>query len=105
MGRPRKEQPVTQVEEQEEEPVTQVEEVLKVVDKSTELLKEIGLIEKDLKQKKKEYSEYIASKRKEVKTPSLAEYIKLSRRDDLNSDRRELKKVTAMAMDKLKKSR
>ena len=69
------------------------------------LLKEISELEKKLTEKKKEYSEYIASVREERKHPTLAECIKISRRDDKNSDRRNLKKVTAMALDKLKKTK
>ena len=75
------------------------------VEKATLLLKEIAELEDKAKAKRKEYSEYIASQRKEVKTPSVAECLKLAMRDDLNSDRRELKKVTGMALSKLKKSK
>lgn len=75
------------------------------VDKATLLLKEIAELEEKAKAKKKEYSEYIASQRKEVKTPSVAECLKLAMRDDLNSDRSELKKVTGMALNKLKRTK
>jgi hypothetical protein len=80
------------------------EEIPKV-DKATSLLKEIAELEDKAKAKKKEYSEYIASQRKEAKKPSLHECLQLAMRDDLNSDRRELKKVTGMALSKLKKSK
>lgn len=75
------------------------------VKKDILLLRVIAKLEIALKEAKKEYSEYIASQRKEVIVPSVAECLKLSMRDDLNSDRRELKKVTGMALDKLKRSR
>jgi hypothetical protein len=101
MGRPKKEQPVEQVKEVEEQPVEQVKEV----DKAKVLLQEIDKLEQDVIKKRKEYSEYIASQRKEVRTPTLAECHKLSMRDDLKSDRRELKKVTALAISKLKRNK
>lgn len=102
MGRPPK-QPVEQVEEKEiEQPVEQVEVVKP---QSESLLSEISKLEKEIDSKRKEYSKAIADEREVKKVPTLAECIAISRRDDLNSDRRELKKVTAMAMDKLKKSK
>lgn len=98
-GRPRKIQNDLPVEKQ----VSEVKE--QTVEKDIQLLKLISRLEDELKSAKKEYSEYIASQRKEVIAPSLAECHKLSMRDDLNSDRRELKKVTAMALGKLKRSK
>lgn len=98
-GRPRKIQTDSPVNEQ----VSEVKEPK--IKKDILLLKVIAELEKGLVAAKKEYSEYIASQRKEVIVPSVAECLKLSMRDDLNSDRRELKKITGMALAKLKRSR
>lgn len=105
MGRPKKEAEPVQEEKPVMESIQEEKKPKQKVDKSTQLLKEISGLENDLAAKKAEYSKYIADQRKEVEAPSLADCIKLSRRDDLNSDRRELKKVTALALDKLKKSK
>jgi hypothetical protein len=99
MGRLSNEEKAKREQEKEEKPVVKAEPKDKL------LLQEISQLEEKVKEKRKEYSEYIASQRKEVKIPTLAECHALSMRDDKNSDRRELKKVTAMAMSKLKKSR
>jgi hypothetical protein len=98
-GRPRKIQNELPVKEQ----VSEVKEPK--VKKDILLLRVISGLEESLKEAKQEYSGYIASQRKEVIVPSVAECLKLSMRDDLNSDRRELKKVTGMALSKLKQNR
>ena len=74
-------------------------------DKEIILLRELSILEGKVKEKLAEIKEYRISKRVENKPVSLAECVRVARRDDLNSDRRELKKVTAMAVDKLKKTR
>lgn len=101
MARPRKE-----VSEQVEEVVKPVVKAkVKAEPKDKLLLQEIAKLEADVKAKKKEYSEYIASQRKETKTPTVAECLKLAMRDDLNSERRELKIITGMALNKLKRTK
>lgn len=108
MGRKPKDQKESEILENQELNISEKiekKEENKDSDKATNMLREIEKLESDLKSKKKEYSEYIATQRKETKQLSVSECLKLAMRDDLNSDRRELRKITGIALDKLKRTK
>jgi hypothetical protein len=72
---------------------------------SIDILREIAELEKQVKAKKKEYSEMIASERVVNRQPTVHECLQMSMRDDKNSERKKLQKVTAMAINALKASK
>ena len=92
--------------EEKEQKKPRVKKVIEPkIEKDVALLKEIAELEAQVVAKQKEYSEYIASKRVINKQPSVHECLQMAMRDDKNSDRKKLQKVTAMALDSLKKSK